>query len=551
MLKPVILIPCLLLCCFSISMGQEYILEKLSHDINTAEYDEIAPVCALDGNTLYFTRVGYPDFNQTLVERGENLANTLSPSGFQHYLCQIYSHLGRQPVYDAIQSGFNQDVWYATGEKGDFTEVHHPDYPLNNALPNSVSSITPAANEVVVLNQFVEEGGMKKGFSIVRKEGDNQWSFPEPIGIDNYHNSGTDVSMNMSYDGSILLLAMDRSDSRGQSDLYISFRTGPNSWSEPKNMGPHVNSAMKETTPFLSEDQKRLFFSSNRAGHADIYMLVREGESWEEWSAPRRLAEPINSSSHDSQPFFNSATGFLYFTSDRSGSSDIYRAQIAPPVPVGVTIQGKVVNSETGELISAHVRSNMVDNGVYSNTYISEDGTFSLVIPRGIKYSVVADKPGYYNAADTLFYRSDYFYFKEKELVLYMTPMKPGSKIDLDPVYFVQSEPIILEKSYPALDKLADFLRENYFVTILIKGHTDNLGDKEALQKLSEQRAEAVKDYLVYNRFIHPLRIETMGLGDTQPVTDNSSEKLRSYNRRVEVEITRIHEPELSVKEKE
>ena len=59
-------------------------------------------------------------------------------------------------------------------------------------------------NELVVLNQFVEEGGMKKGFSIVHQDGDG-WSFPEPVGIDNYHNSGTDVSMNMSHDGKCII----------------------------------------------------------------------------------------------------------------------------------------------------------------------------------------------------------------------------------------------------------------------------------------------------------------------------------------------------------
>ena len=224
--------------------------------------------------------------------------------------------------------------------------------------------------------------------------------------------------------------------------------------------------------------------------------------------------------------------------------------KLPPPIPVGVTIRGKVVNDETGKPIAARIRSNMVNNSIYSNVYISEDGTFSLVIPRGIPFSIIAEKPGYEDQADTLFYRSDYFYFKEKELILSMTPMKPGSKIDLDPVFFEQSKPTILKKSYSALDKLAEYLRENYFVTVLIKGHTDNQGEKAALQKLSEERAQAVKDYLVNKRFINPLRVETIGLGDSDPISDNSTDKLRSYNRRVEVEITRVHEAELTSKQK-
>jgi len=538
---------CCLLHAALIAQYQDFELEKLPAFINTPDYDEIAPVSAFDGHSMYFTRVGHPDFNRTLIEEGENLSEEMNSSEFLNYLSQIYTRLGGRGVYDPIKSGFNQDVWYAVGEDGNFSSVQHPGYPLNNALPNSISSLTPSANELVVLNQFEAEGGMQKGFSIVRRDGD-QWSFPEAVGIDNYHNSGTDVSMNMSHDGSVLLMAMERGDSRGQSDIYISFRVGTNSWSEPKNMGYRVNTAAKETTPFISEDQQRLFFSSNRNGNSDIYMLVREGEGWDEWSKPRRFKEPVNSPAHDSQPFFNSATGYMYFTSNRDGSSDIFRVRIAPPVPVGVTIKGKVVNNETGKLISARIISNMVKNSTYSNIYISDDGTFTLVIPRGIHFSIVAEKPGYTTEADTLFYRSDYVYFKEKELVISMNPMKPGSKIDLDPVFFKQSKAEILSKSYPSLDKLASYLSENYFVTILIKGHTDNQGDEAALIKLSEERAQAVKDYLVYKKHINPLRVEIVGLGSSDPLTDNSTDALRSHNRRVEVEITRVHEPELSSK---
>lgn len=530
-----------------VAQYQDYELEKLPAVINTPNYDEIAPVSSFDGHSMYFTRVGHPDFNRTLVEEGKDLSTEMSSQDFLNYLAQIYTRLGGRGVYDPVSSGFNQDVWRAIGENGNFTSVEHPNYPLNNALPNSISSITPSANELVILNQFEADGGMKKGFSIVRRDGD-QWSFPEPVGIDNYHNSGTDVSMNMSHDGSVLLMALQRGDSRGQSDIYISFRVGTNSWSEPKNMGSRVNTAAKETTPFLSEDQQRLFFSSNRNGNSDIYMLVREGEGWDEWSAPRRFKEPVNSSAHDSQPFFNSATGYMYFTSNRDGSSDIFRVRIAPPIPVGVTIRGKVVNSQTGKLISARIISNMVENSTYSNIYISDDGTFSLVIPRGIRFSVVAEKPGYTTQGDTLFFRSDFFYFKEKEMIITMDPMTPGSKIDLDPVYFTQSKAEIKEESYPALDKLAAYLQENYFVTVLIKGHTDNQGEEESLLQLSKDRAQAVKTYLVYKRLINPLRVETMGLGASDPLTDNSTDELRSHNRRVEVEIIRVHEPELSIK---
>ena len=80
-------------------------------------------------------------------------------------------------------------------------------------------------------------------------------------------------------------------------------------------------------------------------------------------------------------------------------------------------------------------------------------------------------------------------------------------------------------------------------MTIRIEGHTDNQGEKEALQKLSEERAEAVKRYLVYQKRINPLRIETLGKGDSDGLTDNSSEEKRIKNRRVEVFVIDVHQP--------
>ena len=142
-----------------------------------------------------------------------------------------------------------------------------------------------------------------------------------------------------------------------------------------------------------------------------------------------------------------------------------------------------------------------------------------------------------------VYYKKKYAYFKEKRIELELTPLEVGEKIELDPIFFAQSKATILERSFPALDKLAEYLKENAFINIRITGHTDNRGTPEILQRLSDDRAKAVKDYLVYRRHINPLRIEALGMGASQPVNDNSSERLREQNRRVEVEISEITKP--------
>ena len=75
---------------------------------------------------------------------------------------------------------------------------------------------------------------------------------------------------------------------------------------------------------------------------------------------------------------------------------------------------------------------------------------------------------------------------------------------------------------------------------IIIEGHTDNQGKEDELMSLSEQRAEAIKDYLVYKKRIKPVRLTTAGFGGSRPVNDNSTDGLRAINRRVEVYIDEV-----------
>jgi outer membrane protein OmpA-like peptidoglycan-associated protein len=85
-----------------------------------------------------------------------------------------------------------------------------------------------------------------------------------------------------------------------------------------------------------------------------------------------------------------------------------------------------------------------------------------------------------------------------------------------------------------SIDKLAEFLRTYSKRNVLIEGHTDNLGNEDFNVKLSQQRADAVRDLLIA-RGVSPQRIRTKGYGPKFPVVDNDSAAGRQQNRRVEV----------------
>lgn len=515
----------------------EYLaIETLTEEINTRHYDEIAPCVSPDGQTLYFTRVGYPIFEKTLIEGGVDISEKLGAQAYKEYLSNIYSILAGKKIYSPEQSPFNQDIWVARSIDYEFDKVEHPGFPLNNALPNSVSTIDPTNQDLIVINQFVEGGGMLKGFSKVSRDDLGNWTFPAPIEINDYHNSGPDVNVTMSTDGKVMIMSLERDDGYGKSDLYVSFKNEEGKWTTPKNLGRKINSPFSEATPHLSENMRTLYFCSKRGRKGtDIFVQTRLDDTWENWSAPKKFTSPINSSADDSHPYFNEATGYLYFTSKRNGSSDIFRVQITKPKPKGLAIKTQIRNALTREIVNARV---IIKKENYTESLKTYDGYFKLNLLKGEKCLITIEKEGYFDfQKEIAMNESAQISEGEFELSLDLKPIETGTSFTLEAIQFKQSEAMVLESSYPSLDKLSSFITRNKNIHIQIAGHTDNVGDKRALMLLSEDRALTIKEYLA-QKGIDENRIETIGYGGSFPLNDNSTEALKSQNRRVEIIIS-------------
>ncbi|HJO67872.1 MAG TPA: OmpA family protein [Sphingomonas sanguinis] len=94
------------------------------------------------------------------------------------------------------------------------------------------------------------------------------------------------------------------------------------------------------------------------------------------------------------------------------------------------------------------------------------------------------------------------------------------------------------------LDQVADILSQYKQTYIDVYGHTDSTGSDAYNQRLSEQRAVSVADYLA-SRGVQPARIGTRGFGKSQPIASNDTEEGRAANRRVEIKIVPIREGDL------
>lgn len=125
--------------------------------------------------------------------------------------------------------------------------------------------------------------------------------------------------------------------------------------------------------------------------------------------------------------------------------------------------------------------------------------------------------------------------------VIYTPPLMvaPVGKITkLQALQFVQSKAELLPEAQPALEQLLEFMRQHPTTEILLTGHTDNQGNFDENLKLSQQRVDIVKDYLVVNG-IEASRITAKGYGPTRPVANNKRETTRQLNRRVEMTVVK------------
>jgi len=112
-----------------------------------------------------------------------------------------------------------------------------------------------------------------------------------------------------------------------------------------------------------------------------------------------------------------------------------------------------------------------------------------------------------------------------------LEPIEVGSSITLRNVFFETAKWDLKEESTVELDKLVMLMGENPKMRVLLEGHTDDVGSDAANQKLSENRAKSVYDYLVKNG-VDAARLQYKGYGESKPIADNTTEEGRAQNRR-------------------
>ena len=479
--------------------------ENLGINVNSGT-NEVAPVISPDGKTLYFTRFDHPK-------------NTRSKEDY--------------------------DVWFSEFINEKWQEAKNIGKPINNWGVNSITYISPDDRTALLMNFYMPDGTLRKGVSMSRKD-NTGWTFPKNVIIKNYDSFGTEsvAGFYIGPSGNTMILSFQDKNSMGNDDLYITFRQPDDTWSEPKNLGNSINSADNERTPFLATDNKTLYFTSD--GHSgyggmDIFLSRRLDDTWLNWSEPENLGPAFNSIEDEAHFTIPASGNYAYFCSANNaiGLFDIFKIELPEPlrpIPTAI-VKGIVLDQSTKKPIEAEVVIEDLDKKLPAQNinFDPSVGEFKLVVNLEKQYGLTAKKQGY-QSASTVIDLSNEKKYQEITKEILLAPIEVGQKITLNALLFKQSLAELLPTSIPELERLKETMIQNPNLEILLEGHTDNQGDFDENLKLSKARVEEVKKYLTTNG-IAQNRIQTKGLGSTQPVSSNYQELTRKNNRRVELTI--------------
>ena len=502
-------------------LSKGLIIEKLDKNVNS-DYSEMNPLLSQDGKTLYFSRKNHP----------ENMGG----------------------VND------KEDIWFSElGSDGKWALAKNMGPKFNNEGPNFVNAVasTPDGQSVLVLgNKYLPNGKMLAGISLSTNI-NGTWTTPKGITIENDYNYNEKANYFLANTRKTLLMSIEREDSRGGRDLYVSFQKNDSIWTEPLNLGNVVNTANEESAPFLASDDKSLYFSSNGFsgfGGADVYMTKRLDDTWTNWTEPENMGPDINSKMDDL--FFNipSTSEFAYYSRGvTEDNTDIFRVKLPiykNPDPV-VIVRGKLIDGKTGKPIGAKIIYERLPDGKEVGVVDSNPvtGEYEIHLPGGQKYGVRAQAEGHLSENQNLDLTSvtkdgavetrDIKLAPIELATIEVKPIEVDATINLNNIFFDFNKAVLKADSYPELNRLATLMMEKTTMTVEIAGHTDTTGPADYNMWLSEWRAKAVAKYLG-SKGVSKERIATVFFGETKPIESNDTKEGRKKNRRVEFKIVKL-----------
>lgn len=379
--------------------------------------------------------------------------------------------------------------------------------------------------------------------------GDSVWTVPQSFGA-TINTSAYEGTPWLSADNRELYFSSNRPGGYGGLDIWVSrFENGL--WQAPRNLGPEINTPGDETMPFLHLDNSSLYFSSDGHpgfGGQDIFVSHRLGDTV--WGSPVNLGPPMNSPANESGICLDIWGHRAWMASDRQGDEgeyDLYSFEVPErikPRPV-VIIRGYTFDSLSRERLTnvrIQVRKPRVAQPVYQFVSNRGDGSYMITLPLGEDYTLHTLTVHYQERIDTLSLgQMDSTYFLDRNLAMLPRGYQPPTRDSLLLVVHYRKNQLHLTDTMER--EILNSLKpwiDREEVFFQVDGYTDNSGTPLINENYSSLRAHQIQS-LIQRHGSHIPEVQAMGWGEENPISSNESEEGRDRNRRVEI---RVHYPD-------
>lgn len=439
---------------------------------------------------------------------------------------------------------YTEDFFYSVLKDGEWQPAENLGPPVNTDLNEGAASFSPDGQYVFFTACHRKDGYGDCDIYVSRLDG-REWSTPRNLGP-LINTSGWESQPSISNDGKTLFFASNRKGGVGGQDIWYSQLEG-NKWTEAVNLGKTINTNRNEMSPFLHADGKTLYFASNGHpgfGNLDLFLSKSTGDGW---TTPENLGYPLNTSANEGNIFINAKGDVGYINSSREGGlgkGDLYSFELDEKIRPDFTtyVRGHVREKGSKKPLYAKVTFVNIQTGdtIRSVTTNKASGKFLLTLPLDQDYAAFVDKKGYlfasqfFSLRDIDRKRTQYF-----DVDIQLQPLEVGVTVVMNSIFYETNKFDLLDKSKAELEHLVGFMKLNPKVKVEIGGHTDDVGSNSDNQRLSEQRANAVRKYLL-GRGVAENRVTAKGYGESKPIADNANEEGRALNRRTECRIVEV-----------
>ncbi|MEO5788437.1 OmpA family protein [Gelidibacter sp.] len=318
----------------------------------------------------------------------------------------------------------------------------------------------------------------------------------------------------LSPDNKKLYFVSDREGGFGQTDIYEVDILENGKYSEPRNLGPKVNTEGREMFPFVAKDNT-LYFSSDGYLNLGLLDIYKTNILLDANAEPQNLGAPYNSSYDDFAFYMNDGSKTGYLSSNRpggKGNDDIYAFNAEPCKQLIQGIARNIKNSEP--LANVEVKLINKSGKIVATVTTSDTGAFEFNADCDKTYTVLGSKKDYKDALKEV--ATNFEDGKINNADLYLTPLIDANQIVINPIFFDFDKWNIRTDAEYELEHIVDVMREHPEMVIKIESHTDSRGSDSYNMKLSDRRAKSTRDYIL-SRGIAKDRIESaIGYGETQ-----------------------------------